>query len=67
MARVKKSYSINVHYPESEEGLLNLRKNMAEAYLKFVEDYILALPVCAEQKNKLYSEILELLCKQQNE
>ena len=63
MGRSKKTYTINVHYPKNEEELLCMRKSMGEAYIKFVKDYILALPVTDEQKNQLYSKVLAGLNK----
>lgn len=64
MARSKKKlYSINVHYPEDNEEMLSIRKNMAIAYNKFISNYILTLPITDEQKNKVYSEVQELLKK----
>ena len=59
MGRSKNSYIIKVHYPETEEGMLDLRKRMGTAYIKFIKDYILTLPISDEQKNKLHTEVIE--------
>ena len=57
MARSKQEYIINIHYPETEEGLLKLRKRMGSSYINFIKDYIMTLPISGEEKNKLYFEI----------
>ncbi len=61
MARSKKSYAIKVHYPEDDEGMLQLRKRMGAAYIRFVKNHILALPISDEAKNELYTNVLERL------
>ncbi len=65
MTRSKDFYIIKVYYPETEEELFKMRKRMGAAYTQFVKDYILALPVSGEEKNKLYEKVYEYLlnCK----
>lgn len=57
MARSKDSYIIRVHYPETEEDMFEIRRRIGAAYIQFVKDYILALPVSNEEKNKLYEKV----------
>ena len=61
MARSKDSYIIKVHYPETEERMLELRKKMGNAYNYFVKDYILTLPISDEEKNNLYAKVIQRL------
>lgn len=65
MARPKDTCIIKVHYPETEEGMFEIRKRMGAAYVQFVRDYILTLPISDEEKNKLYEKVTEHLlnCK----
>ncbi len=63
VARSKKNYVIKVHYPETDEGLIMLRKQMGKAYMEFSKDYILTLPISNHKKNNLYSQILERCIK----
>ena len=58
MGRSKSSYNIKVHYPEDENGMLLLRQRMGTAYIRFVKNYILNLPISDEKKNNLYSNII---------
>ncbi len=60
MSRSKDSYIIEVHYPE-DEGVFEIRKRMGAAYIQFVIDYILALHISDEEKNKLYTKVTEML------
>lgn len=62
MARSKQEYIIKVHYPKEEKDELELRKRMGKAYMKFVEDYIMTLPINDEEKNKLYFNVFDKLC-----
>jgi len=61
MARSKDSYIIKVHYPEGEEDMFEIRKRMGVTYIQFVRDYILTLPINDEEKNILYTKIIEHL------
>jgi hypothetical protein len=61
MARSKDSYIIKIHYPETEVGMVEIRKRMGVAYVKFVRDYILTLPISDEEKNTLYARVTEHL------
>lgn len=64
MARLKDSYTIKVHYPGTEEDMLEIRRRMGAAYIQFVKDYILTLPINDEEKNKLCEKVFEHLnCK----
>lgn len=63
MARSKDTYIIKVHYPEKEEDVFETRKRMGAAYIQFVKDYILTLPIRDEEKNKLYEKVSEHLFK----
>lgn len=65
MARSKDSYIIKVHYPKTEEDMFEIRRRMGAAYIQFVKDYILTLPISDEEKNKLYEKAYEHLlnCK----
>ncbi|MDP4183395.1 MAG: hypothetical protein Q8942_20185 [Bacillota bacterium] len=65
MARSKDSYIIKVHYPETKEDMFEIRKRIGEAYIQFVKDYILTLPISDERKNELYEKVYERLlnCK----
>jgi hypothetical protein len=63
MARSKDSYIIEVHYPENKEAMLDLKKKIGAVYIQFVKDYILTMPISDEEKNKLYSEVVERLLK----
>ena len=60
MARPKDSYIIEVHYPEGED-MSEIKKRMGDAYIKFVKDYILTLSISDEEKNKLYTKVIEHL------
>ena len=61
MARPKDSYIIEVRYPENNEKLIELRKRMGISYMEFITGYITELPICSQEKNKLYMEIMEQL------
>ncbi|HEY9062356.1 MAG TPA: hypothetical protein VIO64_17930 [Pseudobacteroides sp.] len=61
MARPKDSYIIEVHYPQSKGELIELRRRMGKAYIEFISDYILGLPICDGEKNKLYLKIVNEL------
>ncbi len=61
MARPKDSYIIEVRYPENQEKLIDLRRRVGRAYMEFLEGYITKLPVCSQEKNKLYIEIMKQL------
>lgn len=61
MARSKDSYIIKVHYPETEEDMFEIRKRMGTAYIHFIKDYILTLPIDDEEKNILYEKVAEHL------
>jgi len=61
MAKSKDSYIINVHYPETDEEMFEMRSRMGIAYTQFVEDYILSLQISDDEKNILYEKILVLL------
>jgi len=61
MAQSKHPYLINVHYPESEADLFELRRKLGAAYTEFVKDYILSLHFSDEEKNKLYKRTMERL------
>lgn len=65
MARSKDSYIIKVHYPETKEDMFEIRRRMGAAYIQFVKDYILTLPISDEEKNELYEKVYEHLlnCK----
>ncbi len=65
MARSKDSYIIKVHYPGTEEDMFEIRRRMGAAYIQFVKDYILTLPISDEEKNELYEKVYEHLlnCK----
>jgi hypothetical protein len=57
MDRSKGAYIINIHYPETQDGILELRKRMGNAYIHFVKDYIMTLPISDAEKNKLYIKV----------
>lgn len=61
MSRKKDRYIINVHFPDSEDELLELRKRMGIAYVNFVEEYIKKLPIDDEKKNKIYIDVIQKL------
>jgi hypothetical protein len=61
MARSRDSYIIKVHYPETEEDMLEIRKRMGTEYIHFIKDYILNLPIGNEEKNVLYEKVAEHL------
>ena len=63
IARPKDSYMVRVHYPETEEGMLEIKRRMGAAYIQFVKEYILSLPISDEGKNKLFEETSEHLKK----
>ncbi|KNY24883.1 hypothetical protein [Pseudobacteroides cellulosolvens] len=59
MARPKDSYIIEVHYPKSQGGLIELRRRLGKAYIEFIKGYIMGLPICGEEKDELYIKIIE--------
>jgi hypothetical protein len=59
----KDSYLINIHYPETETEMLELRKRLGDAYIQFVKDYVLNLNITNEEKNILYVNITKRLFK----
>ena len=61
MARSKGSYIIKVHYPESKKDMMEIRRRMGAAYIQFVKDYILTLPISSGEKNKLYEKVYKHL------
>ncbi|URZ06416.1 hypothetical protein [Clostridium felsineum] len=61
MPRSKNGYSINVHYPSDKSALVQLRKRMGKAYVKFIQDYIKTLPIDDNKKNELYFNVIEKL------
>lgn len=63
MTRLKGSYIMKIQYPETEDGMLVLRKSMGNVYINFVKNYIISLPISDEEKNKLYLEVINNLQK----
>jgi hypothetical protein len=63
MVRSKVAYIINIQYPKTEDGMLTLRKRMGTAYIHFVKDYIMTLPISDVEKNKIYLEVNDRLQK----
>ncbi len=61
MARSKESYIIEVHFPENEDGMIDLRKRMGRAYNQFIKNYILTLPISDSQKNRVFLKVTENL------
>ncbi len=61
MGRKKEGYVITVHYPESGKDILEMRRRIGAAYIRFVEDYILALPAGGKQKNDMYARVIQYL------
>lgn len=61
MSRKKDAYIVNVHFPNSEDELIELRKRMGIAYVNFVEEYIKKLPIEDEKKNKIYIDVIQKL------
>jgi hypothetical protein len=61
MARSNEEYTINIHYPETDYDMIELRKRMGIVYDNFIKQYILTLPICNEEKNKIYASINEKL------
>lgn len=61
MAGSKGEYIINVHYPNSESGLFELRRRLGNAYIEFIQNYIKTLPIDDEDKNKIYISVIEKL------
>jgi len=61
MTRPKDSYIIEVHYPESPEKFIELRRRLGKAYIEFIIGYITELPICLEEKNELYIDFIEQL------
>jgi hypothetical protein len=59
MSKPKVEYFININYPERKNDMLELRRRLANAYMSFVENYILTLPISDEEKNKLYIAVKE--------
>jgi hypothetical protein len=57
MAKAKDDYSIEVHYPLTEEGMQDIRKRTGAAYHYFIKEYILSLPITGQEKNGLYSKV----------
>ncbi len=64
MARPKNMYAIAVHYPENEIDVLDLKRRMGDAYSQFIKNYILALPLNDEEKNRIYASVIQHLTKQ---
>ena len=71
MSRLKVTYIIEVYFPETEVEILELRKQMGTAYLDFVKNYIKALSISDDKKNKLYfdvkNKLLENIKKSKND
>ncbi|RCX08290.1 hypothetical protein DFR58_1432 [Anaerobacterium chartisolvens] len=61
MGRKKEDYVISVHYPEADQDIVEMRRRMGDAYIGFVEEYILALPVGGKQKNDMYTQVVQYL------
>lgn len=61
MVRSKDSHIIEVHYPETEEEIADLKKRIGSAYSQFIKHYILTLPINDKEKNKLYAAVVENL------
>ena len=59
MIRSKDTLIIQVHYPSKEEDILELRKRMGNAYGRFIQNYILNLPINDKEKNKLFKDVVE--------
>jgi hypothetical protein len=57
VSRTKRSYVIQVYYPETEEKMLELRKRMGRVYIEWVRGYIKTLPISIEDKNILYKKV----------
>ena len=57
MSRLKATYISEVHLPETESERLELRKQMGTAYIDFVKNYIKALSISDDKKNKLYLDV----------
>ena len=68
MVRSKDFHIIEVHYPENETEMIDLKKRMGSAYSQFIKNYILALPISDNEKNRLYASVVEhLLGKRDDE
>jgi len=55
--RLKVVYIIEVHYPETEIKMLELRKRMGSFYFGFVQNYIKNLSISEERKNRLLLKV----------
>lgn len=63
MSKAKDDYSIEVHYPINEEGMLDIRKRTGAAYRYFIKDYIMSLPITGQEKNGLYFKVCGCLAR----
>lgn len=64
MSKQKRLYEILVHYPESEQGLLELRKQTGKAFSIVLREYIFNLNISDSQKEELYIKLTKQLARQ---
>jgi hypothetical protein len=60
------SADIVVHYPESEAGMLELRKRSGQAYILFIQNHIMNLKINDMEKNRLYSLVIRQMTRNSN-
>lgn len=63
MSRKKEDYIVYVHLPDSKDKLIELRKCIGSAYIKFAEDYIKTLSIADDLKNEIYFHLIQKLNK----
>ena len=54
-------YTITMHYPSDEASLIEMRKRMGSAHIKYIQSYIMSLPISDTQKNHLYEDVIKNL------
>jgi hypothetical protein len=57
----EKSYKVKLHYPKTEEGMIELRNQLGRTYSEFIREYIFNLQISCEQKEEMYSRVIKQL------
>lgn len=59
MSRSKEPYIIEIRYPDSNEGIIKLRKKVVEAWDEVLKTHIKFLSIGEREKKKIYEEIMK--------
>lgn len=61
MSKQQKKYDIEIRYPQSEDEMLALRKQLGAAYLEFIKEYLDAQSLTPEEIQFIYKQVIRKL------